>query len=177
MNRRHRIRKQSTPPAGGGLKRKGHASQTPPPKRIKSETSNAADDPTRKYCLGKLEELFRDAFFRYPHVCLESCDGDGFDQPAALVQKPLDSLTEGEKDAVLNESKHFAMELEKAIFEIYSELDKEGHLSAGSKYKYGKRISLALDANKHIIGIASECFNLISANLIESFFTNGLRLV
>ena len=140
MHRRHRIRKQSTPPASSGLKRKGHTSQTPPPKRVKSETSNAADDPTRKYCLGKLEELFRDVFFRYPHVRVESSDGDGLDQPSetALVQKPLDSLTQDEKDAVLNESKRFAMELEKSIFEIYSELDKEGHPSAGSKYKYGK---------------------------------------
>ncbi|KAF8074849.1 hypothetical protein FPV67DRAFT_1357997, partial [Lyophyllum atratum] len=130
--RRHRIRKGSGSPPPSALKRKNQhpSSHSPPPKRKKSDATLPTDDPTRKYCLSKLEDLFRDIFFRYPHVRVESLSGE-----TSVVPKPLDDLTEEEKAALVDESKHFADELEKCVFDIYSEPDKLGQSSAGSKYK------------------------------------------
>lgn len=139
QSRRIRPRKPSASPPPSALKRKNHhASHTPPAKRKKSDASNATDDPARKYCLTKLEELFRDIFFRYPHVRVESQDGDDHDKAheKTLVQKPLDDMTDEEKTALADESKQFATELEKCVFEIYSEPDKNGNPHAGSNYKY-----------------------------------------
>ncbi|KAG5654372.1 hypothetical protein H0H81_003830 [Sphagnurus paluster] len=128
--RRHRIRKQSGSPAPGPLKRKSHdASHTPPPKRKKPDITLPADDPTRKYCLGKLEELFRDIFLRNAHVRVPTNEG------VSVVQKPPEDLTEEEKATLIEDSKRFADDLEKCVFEIYSEPDKLGEPSAGSKYK------------------------------------------
>ncbi|KAF5383828.1 hypothetical protein D9615_003631 [Tricholomella constricta] len=129
--RRHRIRKVSNSPAPSSLKRKiRRASHTPPPKRKKSDAMAPEDDATRKYCLGKLGELFRDIFLRYPHVRDPSQEGQ-----TSVIQKSLDDLTEDERAALVEESKQFADELEKCIFEIYSETDKQGLPSAASKYK------------------------------------------
>ncbi|KAG6813880.1 hypothetical protein H0H92_006287 [Tricholoma furcatifolium] len=130
--RRHRIKKLAgSPPPSNALKRKDRgSSHTPPPKRKKSDAADPTDDPVRKYCLTKLEELFRDVFMRYPHVQMQNDGGE-----TSLVQKPLDQLTEDEKIALLDESKRFADELEKCVFDTYSEHDKFGHPTAGSNYK------------------------------------------
>lgn len=168
QSRRNR-RKLSVSPAPnhGGLKRKNHrGSQTPPAKRKRPDVSNALDDPTRKYCLGKLEELFRDIFLRYPHIRVETQGEDNHDKvhETNLVQKPLDDLTDDEKAALVDESKQFATELEKCVFEIYSEPDKLGDPSAGSKYKcVSKCKSYTFDIMLTIVhlGIVLGCFNLI----------------
>lgn len=121
------------------LKRKNeHVSHTPPTKRPKPSDANPTDDPTRKYCLGKLEELFRDVFLKYPHVRIQNEGSDIGDQPPerSIVEKPLGELTEEERANLLDESKEFAVELEKCVFDIYSEPDKQGNPSAGSNYKY-----------------------------------------
>ncbi|GLB41926.1 putative PHD-finger [Lyophyllum shimeji] len=129
--RRHRIRKRSGSPPQNALKRKSApTSHAHPPKRNKSDAVLPTDDPTRKYCLGKLEELFRDVFLRYPHVRVESEGGE-----TSIVQKPVEDLTEDERAALVDESKEFADELERCVFEIYSEPDKLNQPSAGSKYK------------------------------------------
>ncbi|KAG5717434.1 Transcription factor bye1 [Termitomyces sp. T112] len=134
-SRSHRIKKWiGSPPPTNALKRKSNrATNTPPPKRKKSDTQDPkdpTDDPTRKYCLTKLEELFRDVFLRYPHVRSTNESGE-----TTLVQKSLEELSEEETTALVDESKQFADELERCVFEIYSELDKSGQPHAGSNYK------------------------------------------
>lgn len=143
---RHKISSSPSPSAQGQLKRKAtntRSSSPPLPKRKKS--ADPADDPARKYCLGKLEELFKDVFLRYPHVrILVSDDTDntndmerGEGQPATkLVSKKLEELSDEEREALLEESRQFSQDLENCVFEIYSEPDKSGHPHAGGKYKY-----------------------------------------
>ncbi|KAF8906293.1 hypothetical protein CPB84DRAFT_1770475 [Gymnopilus junonius] len=118
---------------------------SPAHKRKRSESSQSqdpADDPARKYCLGKLEELFQDIFLRYPHVHVAvQADDGGNDERSAekygtkIVQKNLGELSEEEKNALINEAHQFAHELESCVFEIYSEPDKSGQPHAGGKYK------------------------------------------
>jgi hypothetical protein len=124
-------------PHSGRLKRKSHEpSHTPPPKRKKSAESSTTDDPARKYCLGKLEELFQDIFLRYPHLLTENDRGGDSDKVhEGVVQKPESDLTEEEKAILVDKSKQFAANLEICIYETYSELDKQGKHAAGPKYK------------------------------------------
>lgn len=133
-----RARLKKSPAANSGrLKRKSHEpSHTPPPKRKKSAESSATDDPARKYCLGKLEELFRDIFLRYPHLRTEN-DNGGDSNPVhgSVVQKAPGDSTEEEKTVLVDRSKQFAADLESCIYETYSEPDKQGKHSAGPKYK------------------------------------------
>ncbi|KIM44727.1 hypothetical protein M413DRAFT_9028 [Hebeloma cylindrosporum] len=133
--RRAKVSSSPSPSVSGQLKRKSaHSnlvqSSPPPSKRKKSgsrhESQSPADDPARKYCLGKLEELFRDIFLRYPHIK---------DAGGTIMAKKLEELTDEEKDALVNESRQFATELESCVFEIYSEPDKAGQPHAGGKYK------------------------------------------
>ncbi|KAJ3824385.1 hypothetical protein EV361DRAFT_927257 [Lentinula raphanica] len=120
-----RIRKASSP----SLKRltKRPSDDGPPAKKAK--TSSSGDDPARNYCRGKLEDVFRDIFLRYPHVRSTSEDAD------QGIEKPTEDLTEEDRNSVLEDSKQFADDLEKCVFEIYSEPDKHGKPIAASKYK------------------------------------------
>jgi hypothetical protein len=52
------------------------------------------------------------------------------------MAKKLEELTDEEKDALVNESRQFAADLESCVFEIYSEPDKAGQPHAGGKYKF-----------------------------------------
>ncbi|KAL0065796.1 Transcription factor bye1 [Marasmius tenuissimus] len=127
----------SSPGPSGKGKRKISTStaQPPPPKKAKTTTTSLdpVDDPTRKYCLGKLEELFRDIFLRYPHLGV-SGNGEG-DGDESVAEKKPEELTEEEKATVLASAKKFADDLEACVYEIYCEPDKSGHPSAGGKYK------------------------------------------
>ncbi|KAE9397073.1 hypothetical protein BT96DRAFT_88937 [Gymnopus androsaceus JB14] len=51
------------------------------------------------------------------------------------LEKGVDDLTEEEKHAILEASKQFADDLEKCVYEIYSEPDKHGKSAAAAKYK------------------------------------------
>ncbi|KAF9466087.1 hypothetical protein BDZ94DRAFT_1213427 [Collybia nuda] len=134
--RRVRAKISASPAPSHRIKRKNdHSSHTPPTKRLKPSNIDPIDDPTRKYCLGKLEELFRDIFLKYPHVRTQNGDDVNQAREKGIVEKPLDDLTEEEKTILLDESKEFAVELEKCVFDIYSEPDKHGNPSAGSNYK------------------------------------------
>jgi hypothetical protein len=107
------------------LKRKGQPpNKAPSPKRTK--TTNAFDDPTRSFCLGKLEEVFHVIFLRYPHPSGHLGED---------VEKKPEELSEEEKERVIGASKQFALELEQSIFDIYAETDKQGQPSAGKNYK------------------------------------------
>ncbi|KAL4065850.1 transcription factor S-II, central domain-containing protein, partial [Scleroderma citrinum] len=105
-------------------------SQAPAAKRKRSSDVpvTVEDDPARKYCLGKLQEMFCPIFLRYPHT--DASDGSG----NKVELKPED-VTDEVKQQLDNEAKAFASELEQSIFDIYAEPDKHGKQSVGSKYK------------------------------------------
>jgi hypothetical protein len=123
---------------GHHLKRKAaNVSESSPPSK-KKKSSEALDDPARKYCLGKLEELFRDVFLRYPHVRSETTDEDMDvnESKSRIIPKKIEELSEKEMEALINEAKQFARDLEGCVYDIYSEPDKQGNVHAGGKYKY-----------------------------------------
>ena len=152
-----------------GLKRKPHhpSSSSPPPKRKKPVEPSPADDPTRKYCLGKFEELSRDIFLRYPHVRIEKEGGADSTEPhvANIAQNSQTDLAEDEKTKLLDRAQQFAADLESCVYETYSEPDKHGRPSAGPKYKYVTNfecsIAVAVANLPPHTGIVSECFSLI----------------
>jgi hypothetical protein len=91
----------------------------PPPKRKKSE--HATDDPTRKYCLGQLQDVFKTVFLKYPHI-----DGS---------EKQPDELSDEDRSSLTEHANKFAEELEQCIYDTYSE-PEAGKSGAGGKYKY-----------------------------------------
>ncbi|PFH51770.1 hypothetical protein AMATHDRAFT_74665 [Amanita thiersii Skay4041] len=137
-HRRKRLHRASVSPGPSSqpnLKRKSTA-QLPPPKRKKSMSVNASDDPTRKYCLGKLEDIFRDVFLRYPNVLIPDIEEGGGEEPnMKRIEKRPDELTDEEKEQILRRARDFATELEQCVYDIYCEPDKQGNPHAGGKYK------------------------------------------
>ncbi|KAK0467034.1 uncharacterized protein EV420DRAFT_1506824 [Desarmillaria tabescens] len=124
---RNRRPSHQSPGPSNTLKRKAQAAPLPPPAPKKTKTSpESTEDPTRKYCLGKFEDLFRDIFLKYPHVRIKD-DGGGSD----YVEKKAEELTEEEKEAVLSAARQFANDLEHCVYEIYCDSDKH----AGDGYK------------------------------------------
>ncbi|KAF9497211.1 hypothetical protein BDN71DRAFT_1445288 [Pleurotus eryngii] len=120
---RRRLSRQGGSPS---LKRKRTTVREPVPKRKKSESeAPAEDDPTRKYCLGKLGELFSKVFHKYPHLHVDG----------VAVEKPREGLTDDDKRKLEEAAKEFSTGLEQCVFEIYSEPDKDGRPHAGAKYK------------------------------------------
>lgn len=124
-SRRHRHR-SSSPRAH---KRKSTAS-APSAKRKKSSTepSSAAKDAARKFCLGKLEQLFVPIFTRYPYLPV-----DGGDEP---TPREVDSLTDEDKQTVEQNGKTYAHDVEAAMFDFYAEPDKSGKPTVAGRYKY-----------------------------------------
>jgi hypothetical protein len=116
-----------SPRPSSNLKRKPLPMDPPPPqsKRKRAE-SNATEDQTRKYCLGKLQQVFSEIFLKYPHIDTE--DGN-------KIEKTPQELTEEDRQILRDEAKNFATELENCVYEIYAEPDKAGQPSAGGKYK------------------------------------------
>jgi hypothetical protein len=121
---------RGSPATGSHLKRKsGAAPQTPAPKRKKSSDVpvSAEDDPARKYCLGKLQEMFRPVFLKY-HAGVD--DGSGNNVELKTVD-----FSDEDKQRLENDANVFASELEECIFDIYGEPDKHGKQGVGPKYK------------------------------------------
>ncbi|KAG8899364.1 hypothetical protein FRB99_006764, partial [Tulasnella sp. 403] len=123
------------------LKRKSLANTTDdlePSKRSRAETveKTASDDPTRKYCLGKLKEVVTPIFVQYyttsvtsnsdPSPEAEKQEGKGED----TVGDSVDGRAEAEGKAST-----FVDELELCVFEANAELDKRGKKYAGPRYK------------------------------------------
>ncbi|SJL03788.1 uncharacterized protein ARMOST_07145 [Armillaria ostoyae] len=124
---RNRRSSHHSPGPSNTLKRKAQAVPHPPPASKKTKTSpESTEDPTRKYCLGKLEDLFRGIFLKYPLVRTKD-DGEGSDG----AEKKAEELTEEEKEAVLSAARQFANDLEHCVYEIYCDPDKH----AGDGYK------------------------------------------
>ncbi len=90
----------------------------------KTKTTDSYDDPTRAYCLTKLEEVFRSIFLRYSHV--------NFDGSGAESVNEAEKASADDDEKALGSAKQFAKELEHCIFEIYCEPDSQ---HAGAKYK------------------------------------------
>lgn len=124
-----RLRKASSPTLKRVARRDSDGARHP---AKKAKPLDPSDDPTRKYCLGKLEAVFRDIFLRYPHVRSKV---EVEDEVPQVEEKGKDDVTEEEKNAILQDSKQFADDLEKCVFEIYSEPDKQGKSAAAAKYK------------------------------------------
>lgn len=87
-------------------------------------------DAARKYCLTKLQELFRDIFLRYPVL---------HDQPATdegVPEKKPEDLSGEEKELLEAKAARFATELEECMYELYAEPDaKTGKHGVAAKYK------------------------------------------
>ena len=134
---RNKVSPSTSATQHGHLKRKAILSEPSHPSKRK-KPSDVVDDPTRKYCLSKLEELFHDVFLRYPHIRSESTDEDidVKDRKPTIISKKIEELSEVEREVLINEAKQFARELEDCVYDIYSEPDKQGNPHAGGKYKY-----------------------------------------
>ncbi|KAI0644219.1 hypothetical protein C8Q79DRAFT_974759 [Trametes meyenii] len=128
-------RKESSPTPVAQSKRKTPAltQSQHPSKRPRSE-STAGEDAVRKYCLGKLQELFCQIFVRYPFLHSSSDAGSGSELELHPLKKP-EELTSEEKEQLEAKAKLFGNELEQSIYELYSELDKQGKQVAAGKYK------------------------------------------
>ncbi len=123
------------------------ASPSPPSKRKRSGTTasitsaiheSAASDPVRKYCLGKFEEMLKEIYFRYPYIRLKEEQELVIEEDETtkkIIQKELVHMSDEEKEALLQDSKQFARELEICVFELHAEPDKIGNPHAGGKYK------------------------------------------
>ena len=148
VGRHRRIKRFGSPshsPSVHGGKRKaksasmGQGVSPAPPKRKRSATGavdhNAQDDPVRKYCLSKLEDMCKEVYLRYPYVHLkEEDDGEG-QFVVKTIKKELADMNDEEKEALIEDSRRFARELESCVYEIYAEPDKSGNPHAAAKYK------------------------------------------
>lgn len=113
-------------------RRQSTASHPPEPKRKRSESAaGAGADAARKYCLTKLQELFRDIFLRYPTVHdVEPSEGE------TSVDKKTEDLTAEERAQLEEKAGRYATELEECMFELYAEPDaKTEKHSVATKYK------------------------------------------
>ncbi|KAF7985144.1 hypothetical protein HWV62_7704 [Athelia sp. TMB] len=114
------------------LKRKPATTAQAPSKRQKSSAFAAVDDPTRRYCLQKLQEIFSDIFLRYGYQIEEAGD----EVPSGhSVEKMAGDLAPEDKGRMEDQAKAFTAELEQSLFDLYAEHDAKGKASAGSKYK------------------------------------------
>ncbi|KAH9032799.1 transcription factor S-II, central domain-containing protein [Lactarius pseudohatsudake] len=92
---------------------------------------SAVEDAARKYCLGKLSEMFAGIFLRYPYVQQKSEVREGEGE----VPKEMERASDEEKTQAKERAAAYAAEVEHAVFETYAEPDKYGKLGAGTKYK------------------------------------------
>ena len=95
--------KQASPAPSTPSKRKKSTSTQPQPplKRPRSE-STAGEDAVRKYCLGKLQELFCQIFTRYPFLQSQS---DGESSGELQPDKKPEDLTAEEKESLESRAK------------------------------------------------------------------------
>ena len=106
----------------------------PPAKRPRSE-STTGEDAARKYCLTKLQELFRQIFTRYPFLAQHN-EEEAAPEPTVQPDKKSEELTPEEKEQLEAKANLFGVDLENCMYELYSEPDKSGKQMVGGKYKY-----------------------------------------
>lgn len=128
------------------LKRKQSVTEGNPPAK-KSKTSGPDDDPTRKYCLGKLREIFSNIFLTFPYfppqdpLEVEDEDVDS-SEPNAMRSVPTEGfakttaeLTDEEKVQLEERAGAYATRVEAAVFEAHAEFDRAGNPTASGKYR------------------------------------------
>ena len=140
---------ESPTPGQSRLKRKQSVSEGNPPPKKSKPSGGPNDDPTRKYCLGKLQEIFSKIFLTFPYFPPEDSvkiegegEGDNGPEPNAprLVSdkgfaKTTAQLTEEDKARLEEKASVYATQVEVAVFDAHAEPDKAGILSASGKYK------------------------------------------
>lgn len=89
----------------------------------------AADDPVRKYCLGKLQDIVTPIFFTRQK---DAVDAETAGE-AVSASEPQDE--EARKKEAEGKAGAFTQKLEHCVFELFSEPDKKGRKTAGPKYK------------------------------------------
>ncbi|KAH9967592.1 hypothetical protein BC827DRAFT_605522 [Russula dissimulans] len=108
-------------------------------KRKRAESSStivsATEDAARKYCLGKLTEMFVGIFMQYPHVPQESNAEEEERERKEMIERKPEELTEEEKTHIRECAAIFTTDLEQAVFDTYAEPDRHGKPGAGVKYK------------------------------------------
>ncbi|TFY59956.1 hypothetical protein EVJ58_g5444 [Rhodofomes roseus] len=121
------VRKSTSPGATSLAKRRQPGTAEPPAKRAKPLSG---EDPARKYCLTKFEEVFCPIFLRYPFL-------DGVKATPGLLEpnKKQEDLTDEEKEKLEMTARRFAADLEHRVFDLYADTDKNGKRAVGSKYK------------------------------------------
>lgn len=132
-------------PSSSRLKRKQSVAEGNPPAKKSKTSGGPNDDPTRKYCLGKLQEMFSNIFIAFPYFPPEDTvksEGKDADEPntirsvsAKWFTKTTAELNEEEKTQLEERAKAYATQVEAAVFEAHAEFDKAGTPSAAGKYK------------------------------------------
>lgn len=127
------------------LKRKQSIAEGNLPSKKNKPSGGPSDDPTRKYCLGKLHEIFSNIFVTFPYfppddpVKIEGKDANGSDATRYASEKwftkTTAELTEEEKAQLEEKAGAYATQVEAAVFEAHAEYDKTGSPSASGKYK------------------------------------------
>ena len=125
------------------LKRKQSVTEGNPPAKKSKTFGGPNEDPTRKYCLGKLQEIFSNVFLTFPYFPVkiedEGADGSGPNVTRFVsndgFKKTAAELTDEEKAQLEEKAKAYATQVEAAVFEAHAELDKAGVPSAAGKYK------------------------------------------
>lgn len=129
------------------LKRKQSIAEGNPPAKKSKPSGGPNDDPTRKYCLGKLREIFSHIFLTFPYfppgdpVKAEDEDANGLGPKTARsiaeqgFARTTADLTEEDKAQLEERAGAYATQVEAAVFETHAEFDKAGNPSASGKYK------------------------------------------
>lgn len=129
------------------LKRRQSIAEGNPPAKKSRQSEGPNDDPTRKYCLGKLQEIFSNIFLTFPYFPLEGSvnigdevgNGPEPNAPRLVFHKGFTKtaveLTEEEKAQLEEKASMYATQVEAAVFEAHAESDKAGNPSASGKYK------------------------------------------
>lgn len=129
------------------LKRKQSVAEGNPPAKKSKTSGGPNDDPTRKYCLGKLQEIFSNIFLTFPYLPPDDSvkiEDDGAHGPDPNVMqsasdrgftKTTAELTDEEKAQLEEKAGAYATQVEAAVFEAHAEPDRAGIPSAAGKYK------------------------------------------
>jgi hypothetical protein len=123
----------SSPPPSPSLKRRpSDATQSisRKKKRVRGTPPPSTEDPARKYCIIKFEEMFVKIFIQHPRLVLDAGEADAEKAPVEQTEATEEDMAKVEETA-----KVFAASVEAAVFEVYSEPDKHGKPSVGGKYK------------------------------------------